>query len=376
MYVDFNDFDASAHGPYHLDVWRLATGFALVAHLAGRALEDNVRDALPAVLATSYVEELRAIHAGAPGLTLQAPPGGGASLGPILAGVLRRAERDGRVREELEEYTEVRGGERVARYGEVEPPETWGVYRDTVRPVEEAEARTLRAFLAEYPKTLSPANPLRERPDAFRVKGMSRRLGAGVSSYPVRRYYVLIEGATQEQDDDVLLEFKEIPSPWRPPGPKARGYGSQAQRVVTHQRVIQTTRDNDLWLGWARGPYSARVRERSKYQKGVDAQRIIEELVDGDLESQDILRFAAQAGRLLARAHGATKTLDGERGATVILAALGEDPQGFIEEVSQTARAQLKRVLGDYDRFCVALERRGHDLGWGAHNAASSEERP
>lgn len=49
--------------------------------------------------------------------------------------------------------------------------------------------------------------------DYFRVKSVARRLAAGTGSLGTPRFYLLIEGPSADQDDDVILDVKRQGTP-------------------------------------------------------------------------------------------------------------------------------------------------------------------
>lgn len=44
----------------------------------------------------------------------------------------------------------------------------------------------------------------------FYIKDIARRLDAGIGSQGVERYYVLIEGPSKSNDDDLILDLKQV----------------------------------------------------------------------------------------------------------------------------------------------------------------------
>lgn len=369
MTIDFNDFDAATHGPYHLDVRRLALGFYVVGEMAADWMSEEERRAMLEAVAGGYVDEIERIAAGEAPTDFTYTRGAGVrEAGEVLGDLIRRAERDGDSREELDEYTVIQDGTRVMFYGTIEGPEAEGVFGDTLLEPDDTQRERVIALLADYPDTLVETNSLRDNPAAFTIKGISRRLGAGVSSYPVQRYYVLIEGATGDIDDDVLLEVKEIldaPHFENLTAFGLRAHPSNGARVSAAQRALQHYVDNDPMLGWGSvGLFSVRVRDRVKYQKGADHARIIEHLKEGGLSADDVVEFAGQAGVLLARTHASAETLRGLAGAPTISAALGGDREGFVDETLGFIEQYGPVTLDDYDRFRAALAIHGPYLGY------------
>lgn len=361
MVLDINDLDGATYGPYLLDVRRLALGFWILGVMA---LDEDLGVRLARVCAQGYQAQLK----GKEPIGQSYGPGQGQLLAiPIFAELIRRAERDGAAREELDEYTRLdERGERVIKLGVVEPSSDPALYGDELVEATEAERRLVLTSMEQYRQSLAQDI----KPEALNVKGIGRRLGAGVSSYPVKRLYVLVEGPTQAQDDDVLLEYKEILDVPALPGLTVypvRQAMSNAERVVTMQRQLQYNDELDVWLGYVdQPPMSLRVRSRTKHQKGADVARILEEFNAGDVTKADLRMFAFDAGRILAAAHGRAKTISGEPGQQVILAALaqGADDEALEAEIAAFVERYGPVTLQDYERLRALLATYGPTLGY------------
>ena len=368
MVIDLNDLDASTFGPYTLDVRRLALGFWVMGHqgvLLG-VMDPSQRDALAQASARGYAQQIAAMSRGQLGVTQAFERGQGRRLaGAVFADLIRRAERDGDAREELLEYTQLDAqGRRVMRYGTIEASDDPRLYGDEVIPASKKHQDMVISGLMAYGQTtFKPKSS-----QMLRLKGISRRLGAGVSSYPVLRLYALIEGPTDGPDDDVLLELKEILDPALMPGVTLYGTRqakSQAERVVRFQRALQHSPEVDPWLGYLHTPpWSLRVRERAKHQKGADVSRILSELGQGELTQDDVTRFAQDAGAILAAAHGRAQTLQGVAGASVIAAAIGPEQTAFIDETTRFAQTYGPVVIEDHQRLQALLDAYGPTLGY------------
>ena len=373
MAIDFNDFDGSTYGSYHLDVRRLALGFYVLGELNAEVLSPEQRAAMVRGVVQGYVDEIARQSAGEETSFVYERGLGQRQAGVILGDLIRRAERDGDIREELDEYAPL-ADDRQSRhmfYGVFEESDVDGVIRDElVEPTQEERAR-VEQWMRAYPSTLVNKELVAGGEDALHIKGVSRRLGAGVSSYPVQRYYVLTEGESESLEDDLLLEIKEILDPPPLDGLPAFGlreFGSNGERVVRAQRALQHTDANDPLLGWSTpsdaSPLSVRIRHRTKYQKGVDVARISEELADGEITPEDVIELATRSGILLAASHARTKTLQGKPALEVIDAALSKDMAGFVDESTSFVEAYGPSTLEDFDRFRAMVILHGTTLGY------------
>lgn len=364
LVADFNDFDAAGYGPFHFDVRRLALSVDVAA--TQLALPD-VREAAVRAVAHGYADEVATLAGGAEPRAMTADVDPGA----VLEHMFKKAAEDGAAREELTDYTRLVDDRREMFFGEVEPGATialgeWQqpVAADATAPASDAEAALARQILAVYPASLEAPLPAEQ----LALKGLSRRLGAGVSSYPVLRLYALVEGPTAAPDDDVLLEIKEVfdaaPFPGLTRLP-SQGFGDDATRVVGQQRAMQTSRANDPLLGCAKvGAMSFRVRDRTKYQRGLDLPKLAEKLAEGDFTADDFVVLADRSGRLLARSHVRAPKHDGAPALPALAAALDGDAAAFADETAAFVAAYADTLAADYAEFHELLAEVGPGLGY------------
>lgn len=369
MIIDLNDFDGATYGPFYLDVRRLALGFYIMGQMgidAKRFTPEDRQTLIKAVIA-GYTEQI--LNAKTPIQQSFDPGQGQTQARTVFADLIRRAERDGKIKEELTEYTQIdKNGQRSIKLGVVEKSTDPLLFRDKIVKPKPMYIKGIKNAYQDYTKTLTKTPPAGIPISQAAFKGFGRRLGAGVSSYPVERFYVIIEGPTNNADDDILLEYKEILNPAVLPGLTQltnRRATNNAQRVVQYQRQLQFADDIDPWLGWIKlDPISFRVRERTKYQKGVGVDRILEKLSEDKWSKQDIFDYAHDAGRILARAHARTKTIHGKLGQQVIEQALTGKAQAFEKETLDAINTYGPVTLDDYQRFITLLEEHGTALGY------------
>lgn len=364
LLLAFNDFDAADFRPWYLDVRRLALGWWTAADIARAegTLTEAERDAVVEAAVRGYVDTVAALQAGDdPGeLT------GDRARGTIADDLFRRARRDGGIREELLEYTRLADdGRRVMRYGEVEP-RVDGIPSDETEPVSPRDLAAAETVIAQWRTTL--VDPDMWPDEGFRVLGVSRRLGAGVSSFANRRWYVLLDGATTDTDDDRLLELREAVDPPMlgafAPLYDTR-FATNGQRVTLHQRALLSRHDADVLAGFGNdGATSFRIIERTKYKKGFDVARLREKLGDGSWDADDVAEFARLSGAILARHHALADDARGVRGLDAIVDALGEDREAFIDETLAWLAVNAAQLDADYATFSDLLDQHGALLGY------------
>lgn len=356
--LEFNDFDSARHGPWILDLRRLALSFYVAAHAPlGHEQALDIADQV----AQGYTQQLTALRQGAAARPIQR----GAS--PIVDDLLRRARRDGAARQELERYTRLSGDQRQIFLGVVAPPQEPGVLEDELWALSEPEEALVRQALAQWtfaqPEAAAP-------PEARRLKGAARRVGAGVSSYPVLRYYALLEGPGEGPEDDLLIELKEIPdAPWLP-GLRLfppRPWTSNSQRVAQAQDALQSRPGMDPWLGWAQvGPVALKLRRVTRYQRGLSVERVAQKLEEGDWSAPDLAELARLAGELLARTHATGPSLEGEPGLALLPQSLTQEPALLHQESRAFVQSYGPQVLEDHQSLVELLRRHGPALGYRA----------
>ena len=261
---DLDDFDESVVADYQLDVWRLAT--ALIVFMRDRggfssadevtvvdAFSERYLTALEACVGTDIEKTTSFTAANTYG-----------KLNDFLQGVARKKSRD----KLLQNYT--RKDERGVRG--LSP-----AVSSDLADVSPTVVAAIREAMPGYGATLHGG--LRYSAQHFTVKSVAQRLHAGLGSLGSLRYYVQIEGATSEQDDDILLDVKaqKAPSAYRNLAGDAMAAtdqasgGSAAGRVVTAARSLSTAVDDYLGTMKIAGvTYS--VRERSPWKDHLDTE--------------------------------------------------------------------------------------------------------
>lgn len=364
LVFDFNDFDGVTWGPWYTEVRRLALGWAV---LAIEILDDEGDEARQRAVATGarvvdgYLREIANQRAGEEPVAVRQR----GRFGPIVQDIFGRALRDGRADAHLLDWTEVIGGQRVLRTGTLRTRDGLIPVRE-LWPVTAAERALVEQAIHEWPATVYDPSALPEW--AWEVADVRRRVGAGVNSLPILRYYVLLRGISGDPSEVLLLDVKEArdPAPW--PGLlqfPMRPIPCSAERTVRLQRVFQEVPDADPLLGWAcLGALSFRVQDLAQWQKDIDSGRIIANVRTNDWTWTHVEDLAELTGRLLARGHARAPTLDGRPGLEVVIEALRDEEGGFADETRTFLEGYLPIFLSDYERFRRLLTTEGPLLGY------------
>ena len=277
-----NDFDASLVADYQYDLWRMAVGTILSAEIDAGLDRDDAEDAVDS-LVEAYLDAMDAFRGNRDehGFVLDANTGS-APLRDLMDDVA-----DDRTRSRmLEDWTVVDGGLRGFDFTS-----------EKVGPVDAAERAALTAAMPGYGATLSGG--LDFDSDYFRILDVARRLGAGTGSLGVTRYYLLVEGSSDDIDDDVILDVKQqvgpTPLSFLPAEQPSyeSAFADHAHRHAVAMKALSL--DTDDHLGWLRAMgIDFSVRERSPAKDDLDVSQ---------LSAAELEDIAADWGAALAAAH-------------------------------------------------------------------------
>jgi uncharacterized protein (DUF2252 family) len=349
-----NDFDAAERFPFLWDLRRLEVSLVIAAKVSNEDDEDARARAAAAsgevarAAAAGYASAIAALAAGAPRARLD-DRGAGVVLGDVFA----RSARDALARRELDELTELAADRRRLRRGSIDPDDPTHVTTD----LPPAAIAALPDAVERYRATL-PAPP----PTAFfELLDAARELGSGVASAPRVRALLLVRGPTDDPDDDVVLELKELADVTvaRFEEPLV-AFDDVGARVELTTRAAWARPDAaplwgvTTWLG-----LPCQVRLESAGQKTVRLRRLEEER--GTPEA--LTELARELGALLARVHAAP--LGAHASPSIAIAAtIGDRAEAFADEEARVADAYAALTLEDARRFQRAVEELGPRLGF------------
>ena len=180
----------------------------------------------------------------------------------------------------------------------------------------------------------------------MRVKDVAVRVGQGTASLGLTRYYVLIEGPTEDGSDDLVLELKQARrsalAGLAPPNDF--GVDGTGERITEAARVQLV--NGDAFFGHVEFEgMSFMTRERSPYKNEIDLD---------ELTKQEWVDYARLCGQTLAHAHALSDDV-GERDVDIeplVLDAIGV-PELFRADVLAFATEAADRVRDDHDHFCA-----------------------
>jgi uncharacterized protein (DUF2252 family) len=338
LVFDVNDFDESYVGPYTWDIRRFSTSMALVGYDQSLA-DDQIRDLIDTFVG-SYTGQIKRFASGEDNrnfaLTLENTQG-------IVLEVLRKARAQTRAGL-LDGLTEVTDGDR--RF----------IRNDVNSTINDETRSALNATFASYLKAVPQE---RRGPESeYRIKDATATQGFGIGSAGLRMFSLLLEGADETLDNDVILSIKQAGRSAVAIAVKDQNikdaFSNQGQRIVTAQRAMQANTDG--WLGYSEFDGAGMlVAEVSPYVK---------ELQWEDLKSFDDVRgLVKDLGRVVAKIHcisgeGSGQNLVTGSPAKAILAGFDGKETQFTAAIADWSRAYAEKTRTDCQLFADAFRNR------------------
>lgn len=283
---DANDFDEAVLGDYQLDMWRAAVSLVLIMRDNGgfsASDESNVVDSFT----EWYLDTIEARRGNSSETTATYTK---SNTYGQLDDLLIAAE--GKTRKQMLDKWTSKNGSGI-RY--LNP-----AINSDLAAVSGSVAAAITAQMVNYGATLSGG--ITYSSSKFAVKSVSQRLHAGVGSLGTTRYYVLIEGPTTGQDDDVILDVKAQSAPSAylnlcasaVTATNTAAGSNHAKRVVTAAKALGNYVDDYLgWMTVSGQIYS--VKERSPTKDDIDTTTLT--------TFDKMTKMAEQWGAILATAH-------------------------------------------------------------------------
>ncbi|WP_187336452.1 DUF2252 domain-containing protein [Novosphingopyxis iocasae] len=334
-----NDFDEAGYGPFSWDIKRGATGFVIAAREIG-GFGDKKRRKIAKAFVKGYAagmeecarDEIETTHV----YRMDNSP-------PLIARLFENALTDRK--SWLKDRYQNEKGEGFRTSDELTPISS---RRDEFQKLIDdlAEARGLE------PDGLH---------GSLHVKDVAMRHGQGTASLGLDRYYVLLEGPSEDTTDDWIVEFKRarrsamdglVPSP-------RRDFDDEAARIVHGQRVHLP--DGDPFYGSVTiDGISFLTRERAPFRDDIDLD---------DLDYGEWKDYADICGRALARAHARSDEVgDIDYDVEPAILEAMEPRHVFIDDVTCFACEAAERLRHDHkaykrDHKRGAFERLPYALG-------------
>lgn len=327
-FFGLNDFDESYIAPFSWDIKRGAVGFELATQAGG--FRKSARAEIVAAFVRGYIDGLKEFarddrekyHQ----FRLDNSP-------PLIRELLERSQTERR--KFLEGFVDLEKSQ----------------FRPTDEIVPHAShVQEFQKIIDRYRKRNNV--PEEGRAGHFKVKDVAVKKDSGTASLGLDRFFVLIDGPTDDPADDIVLELKQArPSALRglTPGDAGQDAQGEAGRIFQSQKVHVV--GGDPFYGETEiDGRSFLVRERSPFKDDIDID---------DLDEAEWCDYARICGMTVAQAHARsdddTGVLDGNA-ETMILESI--DPELFVSDMVRFARATAKRIKSDYK-----LYKADHELG-------------
>jgi uncharacterized protein (DUF2252 family) len=340
LVFDINDFDETLPGPFEWDVKRLTTSFAI----AGRANGFSVKQQNAAVrtCVRAYRERMRAF-AGMRTLDIWYAQDDVDGLRELMASSMnkearRRAARataQARTRTGLQAFEKLTRTTAEGRRITPDPPLIIPLGDLVTGSADEEKA--LRTVLEGYAPTLSSER--RHLLRHYHLVDMARKV-VGVGSVGTRCWILLLLG--RNDDDPLLLQAKEAQESVLSAQTGGDRFDNQGRRVVTGQRLIQTT--SDIFLGWTH-VVGIDGKERDFYVRQL---RDWKGIARPETMGPELLcLFARLCGACLARAHARS-------GDPIAIAAYLGGSDRFDRALTEFAQSYADQNERDFEALAAA----------------------
>jgi len=330
LVFDINDFDETLPAPFEWDLKRLATSFVIAARWRG--FNPNQAREMAVVAVSAYRKSMRKR----------------ATVGVLetwysmttLNNVREMFGDDEDIRRRVNKRISEASKQTHEHVANKITVPSKGLSRIIDQPPllyhagkQQVNRRTVEAFFKQYRETLSEDR--RALFDRFKVVDVAIKV-VGVGSVGTRCYVALLLASP---NDPLFLQVKEARASVLEPYTKRRRVAHNGYRVVSGQRLMQSS--SDIFLGSATGPEG-----RAFYVRQLRDMKI-----SADIESQTprVMRvYATVCGHALARAHGKAGN------AAMIAGYLGSSDR-FDKAIADYAVAYADQVDHDYANFVGAI---------------------
>ena len=347
-----NDFDEAAIFDFHVDVLRIAV--SICNHALANGFERETPKLIEA-FTKSYVDTVNGYVGNENALLFEL-------TSDTAHGKLRKelleVENSHSVNKQLDKFTSLNTTTGVRSLVKSDIGEAPHADTDLVRVSPEVEAKVRAAFTSKhYGATMIKLgwNVRKWEDDFFRVLDIAKRVGSGVGSFGVDRYYVLLNGSNTEDDEDglsVILDVKQVPTG------ATKGvlneedqawynnlFQNPADRAVQAQRRL--TSYTDPYTGWLTIDNAVfTVRRRSPWKDGA---------INVDkLDENEFEEYVSQIAVAMATCHVRGSPAKAPADFKNVMHSVMETDANrskWREGVQQFARAYHEQVLLDHRCF-------------------------
>ncbi len=339
---DTNDFDEGYWGQYHWDVRRMAVSILLAAKENGLSKTD--REKLVTTFLDSYITNLEEFKGNSSETTFRLTESN--TVG-YVKDLIQSAKTKSRS-DLLTKFTTLVGSSRKLKTAS-----------DLVS-VSSSQYSAIQGGMSAYINSISSSK--RQPSSFYTLKDVKLKLGSGNGSLGRYRYYLLLEGPSTSNSDDVILEMKQqlssavtTAAPGRMPSSYYNNH--QGDRVAKTHKALLNNADPLIGYTTVNGLYFS-LREKSPFGEDFDYTK---------LTSFDRFKNSVYyAGAVVAKNHAlADKDYDSSLTYSQdkeILDAISSK-SGFKQEILTFATDYALQVEMDYNSFLDAY-RSGKFSNW------------
>jgi len=333
---DTNDFDEGYLGSYTWDLRRMAVSILLAAEENGISADD--RQTLVKNFVENYVAQITAFRGNNTELEFRLTAN---ETNGVVKDVIQAAAGKNRPKF-LGKSTVVNAGQRRFQASE-----------GSLTPVDSNTLAALKTAVASYVNSI-PATS-RKNNNFYTLKDAALRSGSGTGSLGRYRYYLLIEGDSADNNDDVILEMKQetdsavsiaVPNNL----PAATYEGHNGKRVFNTLRAMSN--HPDVLAGYTTFnnlPFF--LHERSPYQEDFDYT-----VLKTFPKFNEAVKYM---GQIIAKNHARS---DKDNDAKIIASSMDKeidevikgDVSGLKKETLKFAETYAAQVKQDYQDFVAA----------------------
>jgi uncharacterized protein (DUF2252 family) len=324
-----NDFDEAAYAPFTWDIKRGSVGFWIAAKQSG-GLKRKKRRKLVRRFVEGYLDAME-----------------------------RYAER---TTERNDDYRIDNSPKVIRRLFEEawEKRQEW-LWEDYLKPSgrgfrPDSELQPLTGEIEKFQKAVndlakSHGIEASERAGTLIVKDVCARHGQGTASLGLPRYYVLLEGPSNDATDDLIIEFKRARrSALEGLTPPSEFEAGRKGERIAHGQAVQLAHGDIFYGSVEIEDESFMTRERAPFRDDIDL---------GHLSGKTWRKYARVCGAALAQAHALSDELgqiDYDVEPSIVAAASPREL--FVSDIMGFAEEAADRLASDHAFF-----RRDHALG-------------
>ena len=331
---DINDFDEAMIHDFQYDLWRMAASIGLVARECLKISQKKEAKLIGRFI-KHYLKQIHKYRDNNDALITNFTQHNTKSL---LEKRLKDAKKDAGPEDMLETWTCIEDGKRKFDFE-----------NEKLKKTDADKSREIASALPQYGETLS--GQLNFDKKYFTVKDTAQRLYAGTGSLGTKRYYILIQGASEDNNTDRILDLKLQSKPpiyyYMNTNEKQafdKCFPSQGERFIEANNALNLHADNHLgYIILSEGIFA--VKQRPPHKADFQYEKIS--------KKKHLKKQCKQWGKVIATAHARAAGSFFKNEISKIYENQLDDFQELAVRVSQNYTG---RVIEDYELFIAHKE--------------------